>query len=440
MGPGEVAALGVAVIAYAVVSLRLEHWPLTMPMVFVAAGVLGETTGTVDLAPDDQAIAALAEITLAIILFSDAVRIDVGRLRRYLAIPTRLLAVGLPLTIVVGTGVNSLLFADLPLVQVALIAAILAPTDAALGSAVVEDHSVPVRDRLALNVESGVNDGLVVPVVAVLTAVLLEEEQTAGDWALFVIQQIGLGVGLGAVIGGGTIAALRWSDDRGWADARFQQLATFVVPIVAYFVAEAFSGNSFIAAFVAGLTFGSFRSRPKESVPTLPVRLGSFTEDAAQLFGLAAFFVFGNVLLADALENATPAIVACALLTLTVGRMVPVWLALAGTGLKPPSRLFLGWFGPRGLASIVFGLLLLEDTEAINDVGEQVFGVIALTVAASVLLHGVTAAPGVQLYGSWVRRATETGDERRRAEMMMEHELTEEERRMIPKSRWSTRR
>jgi len=440
MGPGEIAALGIAIIAFAAVSMRIERWPLTMPMIFVGAGALGEATGMVNVAPDNQAIALLAEVTLAIILFSDAVRIDVRRLRRYMAIPVRLLAIGLPLTIVFGTLINSVLFPSLPLVQVALIAAILAPTDAALGSAVIEDESVPVRDRLALNVESGVNDGLVVPVVAVLTAAAIEEEQTVSDWVVFIVQQIGLGVGLGVVIGGGTIALLRWSDHRGWADARFQQLATFVVPIVALFAAEALEGNSFIAAFVAGLTFGSFRSRPNERVPTLPVRLGSFTEDAAQLFGLAAFFVFGNVLLAEAIADATVAIVVCALLALTIGRMLPVWISLFGTNLAAPSRLFIGWFGPRGLASIVFGLLLLEDTEAVNDVGEQVFGVIALTVAASVLLHGMTAAPGARLYGAWAARKMASVDEIHRTEMMMEHELSDEERARIPRSRWSLRR
>lgn len=440
MGPSEVAVLGVAVIAFAVVSTRIERWPLTMPMVFVAAGAIGEATGAVNVAPDRAAIALLAEVTLAIILFSDAVRVDVRRLRRYLAIPLRLLGVGLPLTILLGTLINRLLFPELPLVQVALIAAILAPTDAALGSAVIEESTVPVRDRLALNVESGVNDGLVVPVVAVLTAAAIDENQTASEWFVFVVQQIGLGVALGVLIGGGTIAALRWSDARGWADARFLQLATFAVPIVALFAAEAVSGNSFIAAFVAGLVFGSFRSQPTESVPTLPVRLGAFTEDAAQLFGLAAFFVFGNVLLSDAIADATIPIVVCALLTLTVGRMLPVWVSLSGTSLRPPSRLFLGWFGPRGLASIVFGLLLLEDTEAVNDVGEQVFGVIALTVAASVYLHGATAASGAQRYGAWVARVKATAAEADRADMIMEHELGDVERSMIPKGRWSARR
>jgi NhaP-type Na+/H+ or K+/H+ antiporter len=324
-------------------------------------------------------------------------------------------------------------------VQVALIAAILAPTDAALGAAVVEDETVPVRDRLALNVESGVNDGLVVPVVAILTAAVINEQNSVSEWAVFIAQQIGWGVTLGVVVGGVSIASLRWSKARGWSDARYEQLATFVVPIIALFGAEALSGNSFIAAFVAGLVFGTFRSPVEEEAPSVAVRLGAFTEDAAQLFGLAAFFVFGNVLLADAINDATVATLACAILTLTVGRMLPVWIALIGTPLRPQSRLFIGWFGPRGLASIVFGLLLLEDTKFVNDVGEQTFGVIAITVAASVVLHGATAAPGARTYGEWAERVMETGDEAERAEMVMESELPEDERKMIPKSRWSVR-
>jgi len=437
--PIEVAAIGLLIVAFAAVSMRIEHWPLTMPMVFVGAGMLTEAIGVVDLTPDTEAISLIAEVTLAVILFSDAVRIDMKRLRRQLEIPLRLLAIGMPLTIILGTVLNSLLFPESGWVTVALLAAVLAPTDAALGSAVIEDESVPVRERLALNVESGVNDGLAVPVVTILTALLLQESRSTAQWGWFVIQQIGFGVAIGAAIGGGTIAVLRWSNGRGWSDTRYEQLATFVVPLVALFGAEVVSGNSFIAAFAAGLAFGSFRSPHDEPPPILSVRLGEFTEDAAQLFGIAAFFVFGNVLLAEALSQLTVPVVFCALVTLTVGRMLPVWVALIGTDLRPRSRLFLGWFGPRGLASIVFGLLLLEDTEALSDVGEQIFGVIALTVAASILLHGATAAPGAGAYGRWAERTVQAGDEAERRSMVMESELTDEQRKLIPKSRWSAR-
>jgi NhaP-type Na+/H+ or K+/H+ antiporter len=438
MGPAEIAAVGVLVIAYAAVSMRIEHWPLTMPMVFVGGGLIAELVGWVDVSADVGAIALLAEITLAVILFSDAVRIDIRGLRRFLAIPTRLLGIGLPLTIVLGALLNSLLFPDLPFVEVALLAAILAPTDAALGAAVVEDESVPARERLGLNVESGVNDGLVVPVVAILTAAVLAEGRSTASWVGFVTQQIGWGIVLGMVVGGVAITVLRWAAQRGWTDARFEQLATFVVPIVALFGASAISGNSFIAAFVAGLTFGSLgHDRDEDGVATTPlsVRLDAFTEDAGQFLAIGAFFVFGNVLLPDVLDDISAAVVACALLTLTAGRMLPVWISLIGTSTKAPTRLFLGWFGPRGLASVVFGLLLLEETEATGElgaVGEELFGVIALTVTASVLLHGASAAPGARAYGRWA------------ADQADDHDMDEMEMEMadlaMPRSRWSLRR
>lgn len=414
MEPAEIASIGVVVIAFAAVSMRIERWPLTMPMVFAAVGLAASATGGVEIAADAEAIALLSEITLAVILFSDAVRIDLRRLRRHLAIPVRLLGIGLPLTIALGAFVNSLLFPDLPLAQVALLAAILAPTDAALGSAVVEDEDVPAQERLALNVESGVNDGMVVPVVAILTAAVIDERRTSAEWVGFVAQQIGWGVALGLVVGGAAITTLRSANRRGWADARFEQLATFAVPVIALFGAQALSGNSFIAAFVAGLTFGSLGAGEEDDAsidldeeptsPALSERLDAFTEDAAQLLAIGAFFVFGNVLLPDALEAITVPVVACALLTLTVGRMLPVWISLVGTSLPFVSRLFVGWFGPRGLASIVFGLLLLEDTEAMEGAGEQLFAVIALTVTASIVLHGATAAPGAAAYARWAKR------------------------------------
>jgi NhaP-type Na+/H+ or K+/H+ antiporter len=437
--PAEIAVVGVVIIAFAAVSMRIEKWPLTMPMVFASLGLVVAKTDVLDIAADAEAITLLSEITLAVILFSDAVRIDLRSLRRHLAIPVRLLGIGLPLTIVLGALLNSLLFPDLPFAQVALLAAILAPTDAALGSAVVEDEAVPPRERLALNVESGVNDGLVVPIVAILTAAVIDEGRSSADWVGFVAQQIGWGIALGLVVGGAAITVLRKSNVHGWSDARFEQLATFVVPIIALFGAQALSGNSFIAAFVAGLMFGSYRSSADAADPAeesvepsghaLSERLDAFTEDAAQLLAIGAFFVFGNVLLPEALDAITLPVLACAVLTLTIGRMVPVWVSLIGTSLPPVSRLFVGWFGPRGLASIVFGLLLLEETEAMEGAGEQLFAVIAVTVTASIVLHGATAAPGASAYARWAKNQdTET-----QAVMDEMNDMA------IPRSRWARR-
>lgn len=433
----QIAVVAVLLGAFSLVSRRIETLPITMPMIFVALGAVTDQVGLVDIGAGEETVALFAEMTLAIILFSDAVRVDVWRLRTYLAIPARLLVIGLPLTIALGALTNSLLFPDFPLSQVALLAAVLAPTDAALGTAVVEDEAVPLRDRLALNVESGVNDGLVVPVVAILTAAVIGENQSAGSWARFIGEQIGFGVALGLVLGVVAILSLRWANERGWSDGRYEQLATFGVPIIALFGAEAIDGNSFIAAFVAGLTFGSYgRDRvhvDEAGNPLAPpaTYFAEFTEDAAQLFAVVAFFVFGNVFVGEMFSDLTPVIVACALLTLTVGRIVPVWISLIGSGLKPPSRLFLGWFGPRGLASIVFGLLLIEDLETLETIGEDMFSVIAFTVSASVVLHGASASWGARTYGRWAAEAEMSIDERGEMEMV---DVDEE---MVPRTRWS---
>ncbi len=441
MGPVEITVVATLVVAFAAVSMRIEHWPVTMPMVFVAAGAVAAAFEAIEINAEIESIAVLAELTLAVILFSDAVRIDLRRLRRHLGLPIRLLGIGLPLTIALGALVNALLFADRPFAQVALLAAVLAPTDAALGSAVVEDEAVPARDRLALNVESGVNDGLVVPVVAIFTAIVIQEERSTGGWIGFIVRQIGWGVGLGLVVGMVGIYVLRTAHHRGWSDGRYEQLATFVLPVIALFGAEALGGNSFIAAFVAGLAFGSFGDDSKHTDTAArgadddahASYFAGFTEDAAQLLALGAFFVFGNVLLAQTVDDVSFNVVLCALLTLTIGRMVPVWIALIGTGTRWPTRLFIGWFGPRGLASIIFGLLLLEEFEEFPAGGDDLFGVIGVTVTASVILHGASASWGARRYGRWAEAAEMTNDERSN---MSDPDLENR----LPRARFSLRR
>ncbi|BAN02171.1 cation:proton antiporter [Ilumatobacter coccineus] len=441
MGPVEITLVAALVVAFAAVSMRIEHWPLTMPMVFVAAGAATAAFDAIEIDAEIGSIALLAELTLAVILFSDAVRIDFRRLRRHLGLPVRLLGIGLPLSIALGALVNALLFPELPFAQVALLAAILAPTDAALGSAVVEDTVVPARDRLALNVESGVNDGLVVPVVAIMTALVIDENRSTSGWIGFVARQIGWGVALGLVVGGVGITVLRAAHHRGWSDGRYEQLATFVLPVIALFGAEALTGNSFIAAFVAGLAFGSFGNDAKHtpgsaSEPDDDAHasyFGGFTEDAAQLLALGAFFVFGNVLLGQAVDDVSAGVVVCAIVTLTLGRMLPVWIAMIGSGTRWPTRLFIGWFGPRGLASIIFGLLLLEDFDEVAGGGDDLFGVIGVTVTASVVLHGATASWGASRYGRWAEALEASDDER---SDMNVPEVAE----MIPRSRFSLRR
>lgn len=429
----EIAIVALALVGYAAVSRRIRSWPITMPIVFVGLGALSSASGVVTVIAELDAVGLLAEATLAVILFSDAVRIDLRRLRTYLKMPARLLLIGLPLTVALGTVVNSALLTGVALAEAALLAAILAPTDAALGSAVIEDESVPLRERLTLNVESGLNDGMIAPLVAVLMSVSLQEHHSTGFWVQFAFEQVVYGVAVGLLIGAGVVMLLRWTRSNGWSDGRYEQIATFAVPIILYCGAVYVGGNGFIAAFTGGLAFGAAHRRgvTDDEAAAESSHLGEFTEDAAQLLGVIAFFVFGNLFVGETLGQFGPEEYLAMILALTLVRMVPVWIAYIGTGLPWQSRLFVGWFGPRGLASIVFGILLLEEAADTGSEPSKIVGVITLTVTASVLLHGVTAAYLARRYGEWFQRADMEAEER--AEMEMTG-LTAED---LPMGRWT---
>lgn len=385
--------VALAVVAFAAVSARVGRLAVTMPMVFVAAGALADTGGFIRFDVETESVALIGEVTLAVILFGDAVRINLTALRRELGLPVRLLSIGLPLSVVLGTGAVLVLLPSLGLWEAALVAAILSPTDAALGQAVVEEPSVPLRIRQGLNVESGLNDGLIVPAVTLFTALALGEAESApGFWGRFVGQQIvgGLAIGLGIGIVGGLVVAA--ADRRGSMEGIYAQLATLALAVAAFAGAVVLEANGFIAAFVAGMAFGRMCG------PELADHLDEYTEDTGRLLAIVAFFLFGNLFVVEALGATNLGVILCAVAALTVGRMLPVVVAMTGMGAAWPTKLFVGWFGPRGLASILFGLLLLEEA---LPAGEELFAVIAWTVVASVFLHGATAGWGARAYGRW---------------------------------------
>ncbi len=410
------------VVAYALISRRSAAWPISGPIVFVALGMfLGDDgVGVLDLAIGGEEVVVLAEITLAVLLFSDAARADPMTLAREFALPTRLLLIGMPLTIALGTGLTALLLTDLSMAEAALVAAILAPTDAALGQPVVTNRAVPARVRGTLNVESGLNDGLAVPVVTVLA--VMAERGDAGDatsWVTLAAEQIGFGVlvGLGvALLVGG---ALRHARQAGWVEPAYLQLAMLAIGVGSWALATRIDGNGFIAAFVAGLTIAVLsRGQAEEQVLV--------AEDVGQLLALVAFVVFGATFVGPALELATVPVVVCALGILTIGRMLPVAIALAGSGLRSPTVAFIGWFGPRGLASILFGLTIVTESEAAG--GDELFAGVTLVVLMSTVLHGASAAPLARRYGAWY------------AEMGEEHgEMTESVATPEPRLRWRHR-
>lgn len=374
---------------------RIRSLPLTTPMIFVGLGLLlgPDGFGAIELDIQDEAVVLVAELTLALVLFSDATRIEPGRNKLSIALPARLLAIGLPLTIGLGTLMTKLLLTDLSWAEAALVATVLAPTDAALGEAVVSNPAVPVRIRQALNVESGTNDGLVVPVFSVFLALVAGSElEGAGSLVGEALREIGIGVATGGAIAVALGFAVPFVKARGWTDAEGYRLVVLGSGLAAYAGAEALDGNGFLAAFACGLV-------ARVIIGTSTPEHGELAEDVGQLGASATFVIFGALLVVPSVEVVSVLVVVCAIGSLTVGRMLPVAISMIGSGLRTPTVAFMGWFGPRGLASMLFGLLLAAEGDV--DPEGDLFSVIVLVVLASVILHGLTAAPGAQRYAAW---------------------------------------
>jgi sodium/hydrogen antiporter len=387
------------VFVFALVSRRLERTVVTAPMVFVAAGLVAGWTGALDFGAaahahggateaSREAVFVVAELALVLLLFTDAAQLDPLRLRAN-PLPLRLLGIGLPLSIGLGTVLALLLLTDLEVWECAIVAAVLAPTDAALGQAVVSSPALPRSVREGLNVESGLNDGGSVPFLMLFVALAASHEGLEDGWLRFALEQIGYGTLIGVAVGASGASVLRHAAERGWTVPVFEQLALAALAVIAWLLADQAGGNGFIAAFVGGAAAGTVAGPLRD-------RVLEFTEDEGQLLNLVVFFIFG-VFAADALGEATWQMVAYAVLSLTVIRMLPVAVATIGLGLSPATVAFLGWFGPRGLASIILALVVVEEEPALAGV-EQIFLVMTVTVLLSILAHGVTAAPLTRRY------------------------------------------
>jgi len=382
------------VFLYSLVSRRLEQTVITAPIVFAAAGALMLLlpSAAQELAIDRKSFLLIAEIGLVMTLFTDAARVAPRLLEKNRGLPVRLLTVGMLLTIALGAVGAMVILGGLSWWEAGIIAAILAPTDAGLGQVIVASDRVPQRIREALNVEAGLNDGLSVPFLMFFIA-LAAAQHSGGDvtgvLGRFLREQLGYGALIGVVIGLAGGYLLEASRRREWITPPLIQLGVVALPLLCVIASEATHASMFIAAFVAGLAARvGFSKVGQHSI--------EFTEDWGQLFNFFVFFLFG-VLVAREWNNFTPAVLLYAVASLTLVRMVPVAIALAGTGLSRTTVLFVGWFGPRGLASIVLGLMFLEHEADLP--GEPT---IRLTVMATVLLsiiaHGLSAKPGIDLY------------------------------------------
>ena len=416
MNIGAFILIACFVFGFGLVSKRLAVSPLTPPLVFVGLGIAFGPWGLGWLQFDVEhgAMHVLAELTLILVLFGDAARIDLSALRQELGVPIRLLAIGMPLTILFGGLTAKWMFPELGWLEAAVLGAVLAPTDAALGQAVVSNPAVPARVRQALNVESGLNDGIVLPVVLVLAALAsmsAEMTRSASDWARFAALQVTLGPLVGVAVAWLGNRLLKWSTAKGWIEPPFERLMGLALALLAFTCAEHVGGNGFIAAFVSGMMLGQWTRGRCEW-------LYDFLEAEGQLLMLLVFLAFGVGFAAPAVETASWSTVAYAVLSLTVIRMVPVAIALIGTGLRLPTVLFIGWFGPRGLASILFGILVLNEADLPHEA--QIFELVMLTVLFSVVGHGLSAAPLARRYGAMAADRAHCAEEHQE---VMEHPL-----------------
>jgi sodium/hydrogen antiporter len=389
------ATIAALLIAYATVSRRLGRLNVSGAMFFTTAGLLaGPVLGLLDLHVHGEQVKLLAEITLTLVLFADASRISVRALRHEFEVPLRLLGIGLPLTIIAGALIGTAIVPGVSFAEALVLAIVLACTDAALGQAVVSDERVPSRIRQGLNVESGLNDGLCVPLFFIAIAIAETDAGTASAHSAsqLVLEQIGYGLVGGVVAGALGAIALQIAARRRLIEPHWVQILSVSAALLAAGIASALGGSIFIAAFTGGFLFGTLRRDTGSEVTYL-------VDEGGELFNAVTFIVFGAVILGPILDEITWQIVLYAVLSLTVVRMLPVALALLGTGARRPTVAFLGWFGPRGLASIVFAVILIDDTKLPHL--HMLIVAITVTIAISVYAHGLTARPLTESYARW---------------------------------------
>lgn len=391
----NLAVIAAFLLIYSLIAGRFESKLVNGPLLFLLTGWLLGPGGLelLSLSIDSAGIKLLAELTLVIVLFNDAANTNWQVLLANRQLPIRLLLIGLPLTLLCGALFGHWIFPDLPLLEMAILSTILAPTDAALGKAVVSNPAVPAPVREGLNQESGLNDGICVPVLLLLLALIAPTEQHAGTATLAItlmLEEIGIGLLVAFVLTSLTIRLLKISYLNGWQLPLWRQLTMPGLALLCFALAQTLGGSGFIAAFVGGLFIGHRLGEHKHAYM-------DNCEGYGDLLSVVIWMVFGATLMPILPELLHWQYWLYAIASLTLLRMVPVWLSLIGTGLKPELKLFIGWFGPRGLASIVFAVMVLQNEPSL--IGQRpIIATVLCTIILSVILHGLTANPWVERF------------------------------------------
>jgi NhaP-type Na+/H+ or K+/H+ antiporter len=398
---GNLAILGTFVFLYSIASGGLEKTPINGALLFTAFGLVFGPLGLdlLTLEVEAEGVSTLAELTLALLLFTDAANADLDKLKHFSRIPLRLLLIGLPLILLLGFGAGVVLFSGLTLLEIAILATILAPTDAALGKAVVTNETVPSNIRESLNVESGLNDGICVPILFLFLA-LVTKTGSEGGTSLLALKLFAEEIGIGGGVGVG-MTLLGWMllkrfADRGWVAETWQQLPVPALAVACFGVAQWIGGSGFIACFVGGMLFGRIVSKHHKHM------LLFAAEGTGDTLALITWIVFGAAVVARSIGSLSWQVVLYAVLSLTVVRMLPVFLALTGMNMRADEKLFMGWFGPRGLASIVFAVIVLKEH---LPGGTIISMTVVCTIVLSIIAHGISANPLVAALGARIKRS-----------------------------------
>jgi sodium/hydrogen antiporter len=390
------------VVLYTVFAAWLGRFSITMPVVLVFAGALTgpDALDLIDISATTAVAETVTEITLAVLLFADASTLDLGEVRRDAGFPTRLLSIGMPLTVLLGAVAAYALFPDEGIGFALLVGAVLAPTDAALGLPIFTNPRVPMRIRRALNIESGLNDGIATPLVTLFIALAVEEQQaTQNGWLFDALSDIGLAILVGVAVGfvGGRLFVIAVANN--WTTATAQHVGNLALALGVYWTALSIGGNGFIAAFVGGLVFGATtRYRMREAT--------EFTEESGTVLSTFVWTIFGISLVLPLVRAFDGNAFIFAVLALTIVRMVPVAISMIGTELRRDTVLVMGWLGPRGLASVVFMLIAVDALRESQEEIDQLAMMAGWTIVLSVFLHAVTAVPIANWYAQRLQTAS----------------------------------
>jgi len=396
----DIVIIAVFILIYSSVAGGVERTWISGPIIFTAFGLLIGPVGLdlISFKVDREAMKVLAELTLALVLFIDAAAADIGVLRKTRALPMRLLLIGLPLTILLGFGVGVVLVETLTLLEVALVATLLAPTDAALGKGVVTNEAVPDPIRQGLSLESGLNDGICVPILLVFLALATGKAGEEGLWHLAMVliaEEIGIGLAVGLALTALAAWLLKIAKKQDWLTHTWIQIPVAALALACFATAQLLGGSGFIAAFSGGFLFGILAKQLRDEF-LHPA------EGTADTLALITWVIFGAAVVGKAVGHFNWLIVLYAILSLTLIRMLPVFLSLTGMGVSTEGKFFVGWFGPRGLASVVFAVIVVN-----ADVphGGVIAATAACTITLSILAHGITANPWAKGLGERFRRA-----------------------------------